>query len=286
MLSKIYSSDPSYPSLLKEACDHPSLLYYRGRLPAQNLPLLTVVGTRKISSYGREVMDYLMPPLIKAGIGIISGLAFGVDIYSHQLALKHGGYTAAVLASGADYTTPRSHERHGREIIRKGGGLLSEMPPGSPCPRGGFPRRNRILAAMTPMTLVIEAAQRSGSLVTARQALDYNREVAAVPGSVLSEVSDGTNWLIQQGAKAITNPDEILEFYDLTSKTVEQNTRKNLTLQEKQVLDSLKSEPIKLDRLTAKLKRSAGEILHILTMLEIKGLARNEPGKGYKLAKA
>lgn len=209
----ITETDSLYPPLLKETPDHPYFLYVRGTLPSSKQPLLAVVGSRKFTAYGKQACESLIKELNTAGIGIVSGLALGIDKIAHQTSIDFGYPTWAVLASGVDDAgiTPISHQQLGKEII-KNGALLSEFPPGSIPKPENFPQRNRIIAGMTLGTLVIEAAERSGSLITARLALEYDREVFAVPGSIFSEVSQGTNALLKSGAIPVTNATDIVSI--------------------------------------------------------------------------
>jgi len=216
-ISFITWDDPEYPSLLKEIFAPPPVLYYKGRLDNTIKNNLSVVGSRKHSSYGQRAISELLPTVVRHNINIVSGLALGIDALAHQVALNNGGVTWAVLGSGLDYRNiyPPAHLQLAQAIIDSGGALISEFPPGAPPYRQNFPQRNRIVAGLSQATLVIESKIRSGALITAHYALDANREVLAVPGNICSEFSAGPNRLIKSGAKTISSPDDILEIYGL-----------------------------------------------------------------------
>jgi DNA processing protein len=203
--------DDDYPSWLKNIPNPPPLLYYQGKPPPPALDNLTVVGSREPSSYSQQVINNLLPPLIKSGFNIISGLALGVDTLAHLVALKNKGKTWAVLGSGLDIIYPRSNLSLAQQIIAAGGGLISEFPPSTPPRARNFPSRNRIISGLSLATIVIEAKMRSGSLSTARHALEQGRDVLSVPGSIFSPLSTGTNQLIISGATPITSPNDLLD---------------------------------------------------------------------------
>ncbi|ABB24620.1 SMF protein [Pelodictyon luteolum DSM 273] len=202
--------DPDYPPLLREIYDPPACLFIRGTLPPQPQPGLAVVGTRHSSTYGKACAALFSGGLAACGITIYSGLAYGIDMAAHEAALKAGGTTVAVLASGVDtvYTDPKG--RLWPKIVERGA-LISEEWIGSELSAGKFPKRNRIISGITSGTIVIESALKGGSLITASSALEQNREVFAVPGSIFSAHSEGTNMLIQEGrAKPVMKIDDVL----------------------------------------------------------------------------
>ncbi len=280
-ISWICLEQDSYPDLLKSIAQPPIILYWRGRLALPER-CLTVVGTRKMSSYGRMCVYRLIPPLAAAKIGIVSGLAFGIDAATHEAALSAGMYTVAVLASGVDMITPPSNEQLANKILASGGCILSEMPPGFvPTEKGCFPRRNRILAGLTTQTLVIEAIEKSGSLSTAHLALEANREVAAVPGPINSGASAGCHKLLQEGARLITKAEDLLSFYNVSAKSP--RTALLLTAEERAFARNLEGQPMTLDEIIEKTKLSASQALVWLTTLELKGAISQVPGRGYQL---
>ena len=205
----------NYPQLLKEIYDPPEKLYLLGKLKSKEKYPLAVVGTRRISSYGRQITMSLVKALSQAGLTIISGLALGTDGLAHQTALDVSGRTIAVLGSGLDIIYPSAHKKLAQEIIKSGGAVVSEYPLNTRPSKWTFPARNRIVAGMCLGTLVIEAPKRSGALITARFALEQGREVFAVPGSIYTENSAGCHILIKMGAKPVTKPEDILESFNL-----------------------------------------------------------------------
>ncbi|MBS9334732.1 DNA-processing protein DprA [Fructobacillus sp. M1-13] len=201
--------DSEYPQLLREIYQPPLILFYQGDLRALRLPLLAVVGTRTATSYGQEVIRSLLPEVVQHGVGIVSGLAKGIDVMAHQTTFSAGGVPIAVIGTGLDVFYPLKNRKLQR-LVGEQGLLLSEYPPGSGPQRGHFPERNRIIAGLCQATLVVEAKKRSGSLITANLALQENRSVLAIPGSIFSIESAGTNELIAAGAQAITGLEGLL----------------------------------------------------------------------------
>ena len=207
--------DKRYPKLLKETDFAPFILYIKGAIDVLNQPGLAVVGTRKMTEYGRQVTAALVSDLAKK-LTIVSGLARGVDGWAHRVCLGAGGITVAVLGHGLERIYPPEHKVLAEEIIKSGGCLVSEFPLDYPLAKQNFPRRDRILAGLTLGTLVIEAGQKSGTKITAGFAADYGREVFCVPGPIDSPNSAGPAELIQQGAKLVTKVEDIFEELDLT----------------------------------------------------------------------
>lgn len=201
-------AEKSYPALLKEIPYPPLALYMRGAMPI--IPGIAVVGTRRASAYGKSVAEKLVRELVKYHFAIVSGLASGIDTIAHQTALSHGGKTVAVLGSGWENVYPDENKKLAQAIMRHGA-VITEYPRNSPPLRSYFPWRNRIISGLSLATIVIEAPEKSGALITARFALEQNREVLAVPGSIWSKNSAGTHRLIQQGAKLVTKIEDILE---------------------------------------------------------------------------
>ena len=218
-IATVRIGDDGYPPLLREIHDPPSVLYVRGDPAALLHPLpIAVVGTRKMTAYGAAAVRIVVGPVARAGACVVSGLALGIDAAAHAVALEACGTTVAVLAGGVDRDSvgPRTNAPLAERIIASGGALVSERPPGSSPSKMAFPRRNRIIAGITRGTLVIEAAAKSGSLITAYLALDAGRDVFAVPGPITSAASAGTNGLIRRGAAPATSADDILTAYGLT----------------------------------------------------------------------
>ncbi len=284
-------TDTDFPTLLREIPDAPILLYVRGVSDwYPNRPMITIVGTRRPSTYGRQVVQDFSRHLSQAGFIVVSGLAFGIDGLAHQATLDSDGVTLAVIGSGVDDTSisPQSHLPLAHRIIEQGGSIISELAPGTQAAVHTFPSRNRIMAGMSPATLVIEATERSGTLITARLALEYDRDVLAIPGSLFSPGSIGCHRLIQNGAKLITCLEDILEeFPTLTTRTTTDIPSANKTLpplseNETTLLALLTHESLHIDQIIQKAKRSANEITSDLTLLEMKGLAKNIGGMHYR----
>lgn len=285
-------NDESYPRLLKEIPDAPALLYMRGnydwREKQREKPLIAIVGSRKFTSYGEQAAYRLASDLAAAGYVVVSGLAFGIDAIAHKAALDAGAETLAVLGSGLDdsHIYPVSHLPLAKAVMNAGA-LISEYPPGTQANEGTFPARNRIMAGMSLGTLVIEAAERSGTLITARLALDYNREVFAVPGSIFSPASLGTNALIRAGAKIITSVQDILEEFPLPDRPLVQarsaSSAKNISLspEEKNILDILSHEPVHVDKIIKAVRLETSSVISTLALLEIRGFAKNIGGMNY-----
>lgn len=280
-LTKIFPEN--FPPLLKEIPDSPELLYLFGSLPdpTENT-YLCVVGSRKYSSYGKEVCEKLIDGLRGYPIVIVSGLALGIDGIAHQAALNANLKTIAVPGSGLNPSVlyPASHQTLAQRIVAGGGALLSEFEPNFRATPYSFPQRNRIMAGLSKAVLVIEAEKRSGTLITARLALDYNRDVLTVPGSIFSKTSEGPHYLIQNGATPVTNSQEIL--IALGFSVDNQNHTRTLPLddcsvEEKRVLECL-AEPLSRDELIQKIALPAHAVNAIISMLEIKGLVVESGG--------
>jgi len=278
--------DKNYPNLLKQIPDAPPLLFYKGVLPKNELKYVTVVGTRTMSRYGYNALEEILAPLCQQGIGIISGLAFGIDAHAHKLALKNHAYTAGVLGSSVDKITPSRHDLLAQEIIESGGAIISESPPQTNAYDGSFPRRNRILAGFSSLSLIVEAAERSGALITAKYALDYNREIATIPGSIFSQTSKGCHNLIKQGAQVITSSDDLLKALDLEIEQKQYKLPINLSDTEIKVLKLLSPEPQPIDLLIPHFEGRSAELYQLLTQLELKNLIESVPGLGYCLKKS
>lgn len=206
--------DHAYPQRLREIYQPPLILFYEGHLEALNLPSLSVVGTRSATSYGLNSLRYLLPSVVNAGIAIVSGLAQGIDVMSHQITFANSGVPIAVVGTGTDVVYPRRNVSLQSQIAKQGL-ILSEYLPGTGPHRAHFPARNRIIAGLSSATLVIEAKMKSGSLITANSALQNNRDVLSIPGSIFSEESQGTNELLSLGAKTVTKSQDIIESVQL-----------------------------------------------------------------------
>ncbi|MBI4175365.1 DNA-protecting protein DprA, partial [Candidatus Berkelbacteria bacterium] len=242
--------DPHYPPLLKEIYDPPDPLYIMGELPTTWPPLLAAVGSRKATHYGLMATTSLITPVAAGGVGIVSGLALGIDGAAHRAALAGGGITIAVLGTPIDTIYPYQHLGLAKQILASRGLLCSETAPGGETHRGAFPRRNRIIAGMSQATLVVEAAINSGSLITAGCALHENRDVLAVPGPIQSLFSTGTNQLIKLGARPVTEPNDLLEALGLAPANQSTNgaSLEGLSPQERLIVVEIPmDQPIHID---------------------------------------
>lgn len=278
--------EENYPRLLKEIYSPPLVLYYKGKLTPEEYPL-AVVGTRKTSSYGRQITEEIVRPLAVAKITIISGLALGIDTLAHQAALSASGRTIAVLGSGLGLIYPRTNQKLAEKIIESGGLIFSEFPPDYPPLKNNFPRRNRIISGLSLGTLIIEAPIKSGALITARYSLEQNREVFAVPGPIYAENATGTNNLIKMGAKAVTEYTDILEALNLemAEKYLENKKISPETKEEKIILEILALESLHIDKIIEHSKIEPSVATSTLTIMEMKGLVKNLGGMQYTKAR-
>lgn len=299
-------ADADYPSWLREIADPPPVLYYRGKvdlLENQGVtPAIAIVGTRHPSTYGRRWTCRIASHLTQAGMTIVSGLAEGIDTEAHQSCLAAEGRTIAVLGTGVDQVYPASNRLLSRQIVRQGL-LLSEYPAGTKPDRSHFPRRNRVIAGLSRATLVMEAPKKSGSLITARLANDYGREVYALPGSLDNPRSQGCLQLLDQGAQMILGETELLERLEsllhLSSGTLAANGQLALDMpiaepaapdipkeplepDLEQVFQAVPLEPIAVDSIVQQSALATGTVLSALAQLEMMGLVSQLPGMRYQ----
>ncbi|MFH1749416.1 MAG: DNA-processing protein DprA [bacterium] len=273
-------ADKSYPKLLNEIPDKPAILYFRGDIHIANQPNIAVVGTRKMSLYGKNITEEIVRDLAKSNITITSGLAMGIDACAHHRAVQNQGKTVAVCAGGIDDPSiyPKINYPLAQKILKNNGLLLSENPPGTQILKYMFPVRNRIIAGLSLGTLVVEAAENSGALHTARSSLDYNREVFAVPGDIHKPNSFGPNKLIQMGAKLITSTNDILEELGIepTPQNIIDISDIKLTESEQVIYENVNSEnPLHIDKIVCSSKLNTSLVNSTLILLEIKGLIKN-----------
>jgi len=282
-IQTIKKSSRNYPEILKEISDAPKQLYVRGNLPKDHNLNFAIVGTRAASDYGRTLTFKIAKELAELGFNIVSGLALGIDTQAHLGALEGKGRTTAVMGSAIDDNSiyPSENLNLVKKIISSGGAVISEYEPGTKSEIWFFPERNRIISGLSRGVLVVEAPEKSGALITARVALEQNREVFAIPGSIFSKNSIGTNNLIKSGAKMVTTVDDILEELNLTELKTEKRIGKeeNLTEEEKIILKIIEKEPIHTDKICKISKMAAGQVLSIVSVLEIKGIIKNIGGK-------
>ena len=278
------SSD--YPINLRNIYDPPPVIYVKGELLPEDDWAVAVVGTRHASVYGKEAARQLAADLAQNGVTVVSGLAAGIDAVAHQAALDAGGRTLAVLGSGVDVIYPEQNRRLAEQLVDHGA-LLSEYPLGTRPERSNFPPRNRLISGLSLGTVVVEAGARSGALITSDFAAEQGREVFAVPGSIFQRSCEGTNRLIQDGAKAVLVVNDVLEELNLSQITQQAEVRATVptTPVERAVLDLLSAEPTHVDELGRAADLPAPTVSSTLALLELKGLARQVGSMSYVLAR-
>ncbi len=278
--------DPNYPHRLKEIYDYPAVLYIRGSLLPEDEWCLAVVGTRRATVYGRQVTEEIVADLAKSKITIVSGLARGIDSVAHHSALDAGGRSLAVFACGLDTVYPAENAALARSIMQQGA-LISEYPLGTKPRAENFPRRNRIMSGLSLGVLVAEAGETSGAMITANMALEQNREVFAIPGSILSPSSMGTNRLIQEGAKLVRDYTDILEELNLTAVAHQIEMKEIIPASDTEalLLKQLGAEPIHIDEVCRSSGLPISEVSSTLAMMELKGLVKQMGAMNYALAR-
>ena len=279
--------DNIYPKLLKEIYDPPLFFYYKGEFGVEDEFSIAVVGSRKCSNYGKQVVEQIVKELALNNITIVSGLALGIDALSHQATVEAKGRTIAVLGSGLDKNSiyPFSNRNLADKIIENNGVVMSEFPLGTAPLRYNFPQRNRIISGLSLGALVIEAGEKSGSLITSRFALEQNREVFAVPGNIYSPISMGPNDLIKQGAKLVTTALDIIETLDLTKINVHIENKKLIpeSVEEEKILKHLTKVPMHINNLIQITELDTAKISSALTIMEMKGMVKNLGNMQYVL---
>ncbi len=281
----IYGSDLYPNKLFQDLTDPPYALFVRGHLNISS-PTVAVVGSRLATPYGIRVLKHLLPNLIAQNITIVSGLAQGIDSTAHETALINSGYTVAVLGHGSDWSDFGTDERRrllGKKIIDAGGAIVSEYLPGTPGTNYTFPARNRIIAALSQATLVIEAATGSGALITAQCARELHREILIVPHPIFSETGQGVNDQLKQGAHPITEARDIMEIMGITPQKNHPTTKPNFTPQEISLLNLVQTEPKDRDSLVRELGLTPTSLSLLLTTLEISGAIQAKNGLYYPL---
>jgi len=277
--------DGFYPANLKNISDTPPLLYMRGDLLPEDQKAIAVVGSRTFTSYGRKATERIVGHLAELEVTIVSGLARGIDAYAHRAALKAGGRTLAVFGCGLDRIYPSENRTLAQEILSSGA-WLSEFPLGTEPLGANFPRRNRLISGLSLGVVVVEAGEKSGALLTAKEALEQNREVFAVPGDITKPTSRGTNFLIKQGAKLVTGLEDILEELKglgIKSEVKKAREKRQLSLssEERKLYEALGETPFHIDKLAEAIERKTSEVSATLLGLELKGLVRQLPGKRF-----
>ena len=275
----------SYPRYLLEIAQPPPVLYYVGDILPEDELAIAIVGTRNVTKYGRQITQDTAAYLAANRITVVSGLARGVDGIAHQAAIEAGGRTFAVLGSGVDVIYPPEHRKLAREIVKQGA-LISDYAPGTKPDGINFPPRNRIISGLSRGTVVIEAGERSGALITSKFAIEQNREVFAVPGSVLSQMSKGTNQLIGDGATPMTNPIIITDTLNLARTGIERKREKlDISSTEKNILRVLGDESLHIDEICARTSMTIEKLTAELTMMELKGIVQRDNGMEYQRVK-
>ncbi len=284
--------DSHYPKLLAQISDAPFVLYIKGK-KKDDWDIgrsIGVVGTRMISSYGKQVTEKITAELVGYGFTIVSGMAYGVDAAAHKAAIASGGKTIAVLGCGVDLIRPVSNTKLYHKIIDGYGAVISEFPTGMESSKGLFPARNRIISGLSLGVVVTEGAEDSGSLITARYAAEQGREVFAVPGPITSSLSKGPTKLLKQGAKLVSEVEDILEELNIKNVPMKQffndtmKEFKNLSGEEKKIIELLQNEELHFDEIVRKSSVSSAKLGSILSMMEIKGMIKNLGSGNYGLS--
>jgi len=281
-ISALTWDDELYPPRLKEIEQPPPVLYLRGEITIEDHFAVAIVGTRRITAYGRQITEELASFLAGQGITVVSGLARGVDAVAHSAALKAGGRTIAVLGSGVDKIYPPEHTQMAEKMMKQGA-VVSDYAVGTPPDASNFPPRNRIISGLSMATVVIEAGETSGALITAEFAAEQGREVFAVPGSILAPQSKGTNKLIQSGAQPLLTPQDLMQALNLTRAGAFKAARKILPADalEAQLLAALGAEPVHVDELRNETGLPIEKVSATLTLMELKGMVRQVGGMNY-----
>lgn len=283
-----YAAD-AYPARLRATRYPPVLLFVTGEPAALNQPLAVAgVGARFSTRYGREAVQHICTPLARAGVVLVSGMAYGIDAEVHKAALAQGAPTVAVLGTPIDVTYPAQHDALRKQIEQGGGAVVSEYAPGSRTLKSMFAQRNRIIAGLARAVVIFEAAKKSGTMITATWALDDGRDVFAVPGSILSTHSEGTNYLIKQGAGVATSAWDIVEVLDLHEAefeqlTLEQAPPTELNANQQKICDALEQGELTLDAIADETSLAPHQLLAELTDLEIDGVIESLGGSRYAL---
>ncbi len=272
-----------HPPLLREIPQPPKELYLRGNLPPEGTKCLAVVGSRNYTNYGKQVVEHLIGGLRGYSVSIISGLALGIDSLAHKTALDARLYTLAVPGSGIDDSViyPRQNQGLAHTILDNGGGLLSEYEPTFRATTWSFPQRNRIMAGLAHAVLLIEANEKSGTLITARLTAEYNRELLVVPGNIFSENSKGVHQFLKLGATPVTSPEDILTALNIEEKS-ESSTLSQLFTEEELSILSLLKEPKDHDTIIRELPYPHEQTLTLLMKMELAGLITEQNGVFYK----
>lgn len=276
--------DKEYPKLLKKINDPPKKLYYKGIWSSEIFEnCLAVVGSRRMTTYGRQAVNRIVSEIAAAGVTIVSGFMYGIDAASHRAAIDAGGRTIAVMPCGIDLIHPEYQKKLYDDILKNDGLVISEYVKDFAPALWTYPKRNRIVAGLCSAVLVVEAGLPSGSLITARLAGKYGRKIFAVPGNITSEVSKGTLQLLKEGAGLALCPKNILEYYNMTvvNSIKSYKTKTKLGTLEKQIIERLKGEPLEIDALARILEISAAKVGTTLSLMQLAGFVFQEGTKYY-----
>lgn len=278
-------ADLAYPPLLKEIYSPPEKLYIRGNTEVLRQPnLLGVVGSRRANLYGKQACETLLPPLVRAGVILVSGLAHGIDSLAHQACVNEKRPTVAVLGSGPDddFIYPNSNKKLAKAILETGGVLVSEYPPGTSARPGRFPIRNRIIVGLCRAVLVVQAVKKSGSLITARLTLESNRDLYALPGPITNDLSFGPNHLIKDGATPILSSHDLLEIFGL-APAISLDVQPSLLLNpdQQKIMKKLSENPLHIDTIVHQTNLPPEQVSVTLAELELEGYITNVGGMKY-----
>ncbi|RZK44148.1 MAG: DNA-protecting protein DprA [Pedobacter sp.] len=288
-IQTLFYTEESYPRRLRDCEDAPVLLYFKGNINLNQPRIVSVVGTRNATPYGKELVRKLIEALEPYNVLIISGLAYGIDVTAHKESLRIGIATVGVLGHGLDRVYPSMHTNVAKEMIRNGG-LITEFLPGSAPEKENFPKRNRIIAGLCDVLVVVEASSKGGALITADIANSYNKDVYAFPGRTNDEYSAGCNFLIKTNrAGLVSAPNDLIYYMGWSRDKLGTETRQiqlpiELSDSERQIIEILKIRTSGIDQISAQLTLSQSKIMMILLSLEMKGLIINLPGSRYELA--
>lgn len=285
-IQEIKITDADYPESLKKLPDAPKVLYYRGVLSKNSENCFGVVGTRRPSAYGQQATLQITGGLADAGLIVVSGMAPGIDTFAHKICVEKNMRTIAVLGTGLDEASiyPQENLALSRNIIKSGGCLISEYAPGTPGLKNHFPARNRIVAALSLGILVVEAKEKSGSLITARLAKEQHKKLFAIPGPIYTLNSNGPNKLIKEGATLVESAQDILDVLEIAPQVISQKVFAAQNLQEQAIFAALKEEALHIDTIIKQTQLSPSQIATSLALMEISGKIRNLGGNTYSLS--
>jgi DNA processing protein len=286
MQGVITINDPRYPSLLKQISDPPKQLYYKGEWQDDIFKnCLAVVGSRRMTTYGKQITEKLVSSIAGNGVTIVSGFMYGIDATGHKTAVDVGGKTIAVMPCGIELVHPENQVKLYDEILENNGLIISEYDGNLLPTNWTYPRRNRIVAGLSKAIMVVEAGERSGSLITANFAKKFKRKIFAVPGPLTSILSKGVMQLIKEGAGVVTCAEDVLEFFGESLTEVRPlpygRGRTSMNSLEQQIIQQLQKEPMEIDLLSRFLGVSAAEAGKVLSFMELRGLVFMENGKYY-----